>query len=75
MKKYLHHLKTSGIMTGSGMASYAGGQLVSNSIGDSFWKTVALFAYMTVSGVILKLVLEHMASKGKKDETKVKEKS
>lgn len=58
MKNIFSHLKTSGIMTGSGMVSYYGGQLVTTSIKNMLLSTVTLFILMVTMGVVSKLVLD-----------------
>ena len=58
MKNIFTHLKTSGIMTGSGMASYLGGQFVTAQIKDALMSTAVLFLFMTTMGVVSKLVVE-----------------
>ena len=65
MKKLVQHIKTSGIMTGSGMISATGAQLIGNSL-HGIWQNVILFSFMTGMGVVSKLVLDKVAVKGEK---------
>lgn len=50
-------------MSGSGMVSFAGGQYITTTISDSLWKTVALFGFMTVMGVVSKFVVSKVVVK------------
>jgi hypothetical protein len=63
MKKVLIHAKTSGIMAGNGLVSYAGIQFLSGEIKDAVFKTAALFLFMTVMGIVSKLVLDKVGPK------------
>jgi len=63
MKNTLHHLKTSSIMSGSGMISFTGGQYITSTVPDNLWKTLALFLFMTIMGVASKLVLDRLVVK------------
>ncbi len=63
MKNTLNHLKTSSIMSGSGMVSFAGGQYLTSAVADSIWKTAVMFLFFTVMGVISKLVLDRVVVK------------
>jgi hypothetical protein len=63
LKHILGHIKASGIMSGSGMVSYAGGQYLNTAITESLWRSLALFLLFTCMGVISKLVLDKVSKK------------
>ena len=59
----MNHLKTSGIMSGSGLISYTGGQYINESVHIGVWKIIAMLVFMTIIGVVNKLVLDRLAIK------------
>lgn len=63
MKHILQHLKTSGIMSGSGLVSCAGAQYIASNLANDIWKTVAMFLFFTAVGVTNKLIMERVAIK------------
>jgi hypothetical protein len=67
MKNVFNHLKTSSIMSGSGLVSFAGMQYISTNLADNFFRTLMLFLFTTAMGVTSKLVLERFAVKKELD--------
>jgi len=63
MKNLFSHLKTSSIMSGSGLVSFAGMQYISSNLADNFFRTVMLFLFTTAMGVTSKLVLDKFNAK------------
>jgi hypothetical protein len=60
MKNTLQHLKTSSIMSGNGLVSFAGIQYISSNTTDNIWRTIAIFLFTTVMGVTSKLILDRV---------------
>jgi hypothetical protein len=63
MKNVFNHLKTSGIMSGSGLVSCAGSQFITSAVSDNFWRTIATYVFLTLMGVTGKLVLDRVNAK------------
>lgn len=63
MKNLFSHLKTSSIMSGSGLVSFAGMQYISLNLADNFWRTLVLFIFTTAIGVTNKLILDRVVIK------------
>lgn len=60
MKNTLQHLKTSSIMSGNGLVSFAGIQYISTNLSDNFARTLIIFLFTTIMGVTSKLILDRV---------------
>jgi hypothetical protein len=67
MKNIFSHLKTSSIMSGNGLVSFAGIQFLSTNLADNFYRTLAIFLFSTAMGVGSKLVLDRISPKKELD--------
>jgi hypothetical protein len=63
MKNVFTHLKTSSIMSGSGLVSFAGMQFLSSNLADNIWRTVAIFIFSTAMGIGSRLILDRVTVK------------